>query len=192
MKVFFGTSPRIKSSYPDSVHHIYKIIKDLGYSHTSNWVESVDPKSFYEKMSSSELEDHNERILKELKSADICVFDTSLPSLSVGYLINMSIDLGKQVIVLTQSNSPSFVLGWVKSDALFLVKYTSENIEKMLKDALKKAEDNSDVRFNFFVSPKILNYLDFVAKHRMIPRSVFLRNLIEREMKKDTEFKKDK
>jgi len=191
MKVFFGTSPWIKTSYPDSIHLIYKIIKDLGYSHTSNWVDRVDPKSFYE-MTSIELENHNERILKELKSADICVFDTSLPSLSVGYLINMSIDLGKQVIVLTQSNSPSFVLGWVKSDALFLVKYTTENVVKLLKEVLKKAEDNSDVRFNFFVSPKILNYLDFVAKHRMVPRSVFLRNLIEREMKKDIEFKKNK
>jgi len=191
MKVFFGTSPRIKTSYPDSIHLIYKIIKDLGYSHTSNWVDRVDPKSFYE-MTSIELENHNERILKELKSADICVFDTSLPSLSVGYLINMSIDLSKQVIVLTQSDSPSFVLGWVKSDALFLVKYTTENVVKLLKELLKKAEDNSDVRFNFFVSPKILNYLDFVAKHRMVPRSVFLRNLIEREMKKDIEFKKNK
>lgn len=171
------------------VHQIYKKVKELGYAHTSNWVESVDPKSFYE-MTADELEVHNERILKELKSADICVFETSLPSLSVGYLINMSIDLGKQVIVLTQKNSPSFVLGWVKSDALSVVKYTSENVNKVLEESLKRAEENSDVRFNFFVSSKILNYLDFVAKKRMIPRSVFLRNLIEKEMKKDTEYRK--
>ncbi len=189
MKVFFGTSPRIKADYPDLVHQIYKKIKDLGYTHTSSWVDGVDPKSFYE-MTAVELENHNERILKELKNADICVFETSLPSLSVGYLINMSIDLGKQVIILTQNNSPSFVVGWVKSDALYLLKYTTENVNKVLEEALKKAENNSDVRFNFFVSPKILNYLDFVAKKRMIPRSVFLRDLIEKEMKKDTEYKK--
>jgi hypothetical protein len=190
MKVFFGTSPRIIESYSELVHQVYKKIKNLGYSHTSNWVDSVDPKSFYE-MTSEELEKHNVRILKELKNADICVFETSLPSLSVGYLINMSIDLGKQVIVLTQKNTPSFVLGWVKSDALSILKYTSENLDKLLEDALTRAESNSDVRFNFFVSPKILNYLDFVAKKRMIPRSVFLRDLIEKEMKKDTGFKKD-
>jgi hypothetical protein len=45
------------------------------------------------------------------------------------------------------------------------------------------------VRFNFFVSPKILTYLDWVGQKRMIPKSVFLRNLIEREMKKDRDFK---
>jgi len=31
--------------------------------------------------------------------------------------------------------------------------------------------------------------LDWVAQKRMQPRSVFLRNLIDREMKKDKEFK---
>jgi len=189
MKVFFGTSPRIKTSNPEIVHQIYQKIKELGYTHTSNWVDSVDPKSFYE-MTSTELEDHNERILKELKNADICVFETSLPSLSVGYLINMSVDLGKQVIILTQNTSPSFVLGWVKSDAVSVIKYAASNVDEILGEALNKAGENSDVRFNFFVSPRILNYLDFVAKKRMVPRSVFLRNLIEKEMKKDPDYKK--
>ena len=70
-----------------------------------------------------------------------------------------------------------------------IVEYTEENIEETIREALNKIKDYSDVRFNFFVSPKILNYLDWIAQKRMIPRSVFLRNLIEREIKKDKEFK---
>jgi hypothetical protein len=62
-------------------------------------------------------------------------------------------------------------------------------MEKILWDSLKEAKCLIDMRFNFFVSPKILNYLDWVGHKRMIPKSVFLRNLIEREMKKDREFK---
>jgi len=54
---------------------------------------------------------------------------------------------------------------------------------------LEEAKRRMDVRFNFFVSPKILAYLDWVAQKRMVPRSVFLRNLIEKEMKKDKGFR---
>ena len=63
------------------------------------------------------------------------------------------------------------------------------NVEKNILESMKKAKGLIDMRFNFFVSPKILNYLDWVGQKRMIPKSVFLRNLIEREMKKEKEFK---
>ena len=45
----------------------------------------------------------------------------------------------------------------------------------------------SDMRFNF-CQPKILNALTWVSEKR-IPKAVFLRHLIEREIKKEREFK---
>ena len=78
----------------------------------------------------------------------------------------------------------SFLLG-LKSEKVIWVEYNDNNLKEVLTEALVKAKDQSDVRFNFFVSPKILNYLDWIAKKRMTPRSVFLRDLIEKEMKKD-------
>jgi hypothetical protein len=72
---------------------------------------------------------------------------------------------------------------------LILKEYRSDNMEKIIWDSLKEAKGLIDMRFNFFVSPKILNYLDWIGRKRMIPKSVFLRNLIEREMKKEKEFK---
>ncbi|PIU73395.1 hypothetical protein COS78_02610, partial [Candidatus Shapirobacteria bacterium CG06_land_8_20_14_3_00_40_12] len=77
----------------------------------------------------------------------------------------------------------------VKSDNLLTLVYTVVTLESGLRKVLDEASKKSDVRFNFFVNPKILAYLDWVAQKRMVPRSVFLRNLIEREMKKDKEFK---
>ena len=76
-----------------------------------------------------------------------------------------------------------------KDEKLQMVAYTLNNLRGLLDKALDEARKKMDVRFNFFVSPKILVYLDWVAKKRMIHRSVFLRNLIEREMKKDKEFR---
>jgi hypothetical protein len=188
MKVYFGTSPRIKEKYSDLVAEIFEQIKDLGYFQTSDWVSKVDPEAFY-KLTPKELEENNSRSIRDIKKADTCVFEASLPSLSVGYLVNLSLDLGKQVVVLTQSKNPSFMFGTIKSNNFSLLSYTKDNWRDMLEGALKKAASGTDVRFNFFVSPKILNYLNWVAQKRMTPRSVFLRELIEREMKKDKEFK---
>ncbi|MFA5828596.1 MAG: hypothetical protein WC841_04560 [Candidatus Shapirobacteria bacterium] len=188
MKVYFGTSPRIKEQYPEEVTEIFEQIKKLGYIHTSDWIKKVDPKDFYS-MNTGELEENNNRSIRDIKKADICVFEASMPSLSVGYLVNLSLELGKQVVVLTQNKNPSFMFGPIKSNSFNLVSYSRDTLASELERALKKAVEGSDVRFNFFVSSKILNYLDWVAKKRMEPRSVFLRNLIEKEMKKDKEFK---
>jgi hypothetical protein len=64
-------------------------------------------------------------------------------------------------------------------------------LEEKLKGALERAKEQSDIRFNFFVTPQILSYLSWLSGRKRIPRAVFLRTLIEREMKKDTEYKKE-
>lgn len=71
-----------------------------------------------------------------------------------------------------------------------IIRYDEDmnNLDGILAKAVEDAMKHADVRFNFFVSPKILAYLDWVAQKRMIPRSVYLRNLIEKEMKKNKDF----
>jgi hypothetical protein len=51
--------------------------------------------------------------------------------------------------------------------------------------------DTQDVRFNFFISPQIGNYLDWVSKNKRIPRAVYLRRLIEEDMKNNKEYERD-
>ena len=104
-------------------------------------------------------------------------------------MVNFALENGKVVILLTQNKSLPTIFRTIQSDKLITVVYDATSVEKSLREALEKAREVSDVRFNFFVSPKILSYLDWVAKHRMIPRSVFLRDLIEREMRKDKGFR---
>ena len=83
---------------------------------------------------------------------------------------------------------PIFVRGIVNSK-LILAEYDQQNLEKVIREAIDRVKGLVDVRFNFFVSPRILNYLTWVSEKRRIPKAVFLRHLIEREMKKEREFK---
>jgi hypothetical protein len=109
--------------------------------------------------------------------------------MSAGYLIAQALEMNKPVIALYKADVKPIFIGGIVDQKLFLVEYNNENVEEVIKTTLKKVAALVDVRFNFFVSPKILTYLDWVTQKRMIPKSVFLRNLIEREMKKEKDFK---
>ncbi|MDD4106586.1 MAG: hypothetical protein PHX84_01390 [Candidatus Shapirobacteria bacterium] len=128
-------------------------------------------------------------IIKCIKKADIVVMEISGHSVSMGFILSKAMEENKPVIAMyTSDMDPVFVKGIVNSK-LILAEYKKENLEQVILASINKAKCLVDMRFNFFVSPKILNYLDWVAQKRMIPKSVFLRHLIEREMKKDREFK---
>jgi len=128
--------------------------------------------------------------MKCVNKADIIVMEVSGHSMSMGYLISKALEINKPVIALyTAEHKPVFIKG-IMNPKLILREYTPETSEKVVAEAFKAAKGLIDMRFNFFVSPKILTYLDWVGQKRMVPKSVFLRNLIEREMKKDKEFKK--
>lgn len=187
MKVYFGTSPRTKEKYPE-VEDIYGLISKLGYKQTSDWVKVVKAEDFYQS-SVKEMDDHHKRMTRAIKAADICVFEVSSHSLSVGYLVNFALELGKTVVVLSQSQEPLILFKTIKSDKLITVVYSKTNLKDRLEKALSEASGCSDVRFNFFVNAKILAYLDWVAKTKKVPRSVFLRGLIEKQMRKDKEFR---
>ena len=130
-----------------------------------------------------------EQSIKCLKKAELVVMEVSGHSMSAGYLISQALDMNKPVIALYKAEVKPVFIGGIANQKLFLVEYTQDNVEEVLKTNLKKVASLVDVRFNFFVNPKILTYLDWVTQKKMIPKSVFLRNLIEREMKKDREFK---
>jgi len=134
--------------------------------------------------------DYYKRVLKWIDKCDLVVIEASFPStLSIGHEIAISLEKGKSVVIMYQEGfEPAFLLG-LKHEKVEWVKYNPNNLEGVLASALKKVKKNIDVRFNFFVSPKILAYLDWVAEKRMIPRSVFLRNLIEKEIRKDKGFR---
>ena len=190
MKIYFGSSPRIKEQYAKEIERLYELIKKLGFKHTSNFINEVEPKA-YSQLEPEELNLLHQKTLREIKKADVCVFEASLQDLSVGFLINFALDVGKTVIVLSQSKDEPSLLPHIKEENLIFVSYTPKDLEEKIKEALEQARGRGDIRFNFFVTPQILSYLNWLSGRRRIPRAVYLRSLIEREMKKDTEFREE-
>jgi hypothetical protein len=116
------------------------------------------------------------------------VAEVSYPSTGVGFQLTHALEGGKPVLALhVEEKTPVALLG-KPSDKLILGAYSLGEIEKILPELIKEAKEQMDVRFNFFISPRIGAYLDWISKHRKIPRAVFLRRLIEENMKKNKKF----
>lgn len=190
MQVYFVASSRLVDKNKEMYGRMYKTISSE-HKMVSDKVMKWIKKGVLD-LQKADLEtkiENYKETLKGLSKADIVVMEISGHSMSMGYILTKTLELNKPVVALyTPDAQPIFIVG-INNPKLILKEYKPENMERVIWDSLKEAKSLIDMRFNFFVSPKILNYLDWVGQKRMIPKSVFLRNLIEREMKKDREFK---
>ena len=188
MKVYFTASLRGKDEFGGYYDKIVKHLTSLGCKMVSNHVFVNDSATIATQDKSQALKNYH-ALVDAIKKADILVAEVSTQSISVGHELTEAMNLNKPVIVLyVGDRKPSMLFG-SGYEKLQMIQYNENNYEELLSEAIEEARQHTDVRFNFFVSPKILTYLDFVAQKRMIPRSVFLRDLIEREMRKDKDFK---
>lgn len=183
MKVFFSTTQRLKIKYDENVKAIFKAIESLGHKHTSDYIVRIDIKDYY-KLDKEKTPQYYNEIVESLRRAEVVVLETSLHSIGVGYLLQLALDQGKCVIALHIPGKFPFFISGIQNEKLMICEYTIENVKEVLKQALEVAKDQMDVRFNFFISPRIGAYLDWIAKTKRIPRAVYLRRLIEGDMAK--------
>ncbi|MFZ1721439.1 MAG: hypothetical protein WAU07_02955 [Microgenomates group bacterium] len=155
---------------------------------TRHYLERSIREIINESPSDSEL--YARKVLRWIKKADVIVYETTKPDVSVGYELALAVNLMKPVIVLynEQVGVPPHSLKGVDSEKIQVIGYKADNLSEIIDLSLEHAIDVSDVRFNFFISPTIGQYLDWISKNKKIPRSVYLRNLIEKDMEQNEEY----
>ena len=184
MKIYFVASISGRNKYLPQYETIVKALQKLGHSVTEDTLRPSHDEVYG--LSDTEKVDFYKQVLKWIANNDIVVAETSHPSLGVGHEISVALERGKPVIVLyTEGHAPHFLEG-LETDKLIIEKYTPDNVEKILANAIDFAISQADTRFNFFISPKQVSYLDYIAKTKKIPRSVYLRNLIEMDREKNS------
>ncbi len=189
MKVFFTGSPRaLKDTQMRAEHEaIYKAIEKIGATHLSRLVINADPDVFYRANQDDVLKHYNNTI-ECVKKADVVVAETSMQSMSMGYLVEKALSMNKPVVVVHRVGAPPFFFSGIEDDRLQILEYSVGTAESVIQKAFEYAINQQEVRFNFFISPAIGRYLDWISKVKKIPRSVYLRALIERDMRENTEF----
>jgi hypothetical protein len=168
MKIFFAGSPR---GHKDS--HLDDDLIEQDYASFENKLKEGRSAyvAWYQKK------------INGINLSDICVFETSIHSIGVGFLIQKALDQSKPVIVLYYKKNIPYFLSGVEDDKLLSVSYDETNYKRVLKKSLDQAREKRDKRFNFFLSPKLLQYIDDASKERGITKSKLLRDMIVNHMR---------
>lgn len=189
MKAYFTASLTGKEKFREEYEKIISCLSELGYQILSDHIMQADIKEVKE-WGIEEKSKYYKRVCDWIKESDIVVTEVSYPSVNVGHEISLSLEFGKPVIGLYKSGEkPPQVLEGISSQKLLVSEYSITSLKKVINELINEAKEQMDVRFNFFISPKIGAYLDWIAKRKKVPRAVYLRRLIEQDMKKNKEYK---
>jgi len=187
MKIYFTAAITQKDQLGEDYLRIIKILQKEGHSVQHEHITSTSMTTLIEESDEERL-NYYRQALKWINQADIVVVEGSFPStLNIGHEITISLNKGKPVIVFYKKGRDSFFLHGLDSEKLLLAEYTEDNLEEVVRSNIDYDKDQSDTRFNFFISPSLSHYLDWVSTNKKIPRSVYLRQLIEEDREKNRE-----
>ncbi|MCX7997246.1 MAG: hypothetical protein N2691_05875 [Patescibacteria group bacterium] len=184
MKIFFSAS--LLGDFPQEIiRKIYHEIEALGFEHTDNEAVTLSKEEFIrlkELPHEDRIRRYNEK-MDAIKKADICVFDASAHSLSTGFLVHASLDHMKPTIVLYYKDLVPYFMAGIENERLIIRGYDEKTLKKMIREVITLAREKRDKRFNFFISPKLLEFLERASAEEGITKSKYIRNLIVEHMR---------
>lgn len=183
LTLYFTASIAAKEQYLPKYTQIVEHIKKSGHNIISDHIFNATERDISTKSREERLKFHS-TIEKWIYHCDGIIAETSFPSISVGYEISLALRVGKPVLILHSDGDPPSLLAHHKDEKLLCERYTPQTLPSILDDYMHYIESNSDLRFTFFITPKIASYLDDIAKQDKLPKSVYLRRLIEEDMAK--------
>jgi hypothetical protein len=124
--------------------------------------------------------------LDAITRADVLIIEATSYRFSQGYQTAVALQQKKPVLIVSRVPFAGRSISGIKNKLLTLAQYsTTEELDKIIKKFMR---DNSistkDLRFNFFIDRQIYNYLRSVAYETGKNKSEIIRDLINREIKR--------
>ncbi len=189
MKVFFTAAIAGSPKFGGTYVKIVERLQNLGHDVTADHILKADRTEIRDQHDDDQRVRWYKKVLKMISSSDVVVAEVSTPSINVGHEISLALEKETPVVAIYKKGFHPVLLQGIRNDKFVLVEY--EDIGEIIDDIhsyLEYSQEQRDTRFNFFISPKISNYLDWIAKTKRLPRAVYLRNLIQKRMEEDEEY----
>lgn len=183
LKLYFTGSVAARDQFAKNYQKIISSVKEKGHSIIADHIMGISEKEIGMKTREDRLKFHT-KIERWIHSCDALIAETSFPSISVGYEISLALRVGKPVLVLYSEGEPPSLLAHHRDEKILCEKYTSSTLPEILEDFIGYVGGKTDLRFTFFITPKIAGFLDQVSRSEHLPKSVYLRKLIEHDMEK--------
>jgi hypothetical protein len=189
MKIYFNAAVSSKPEYGKYYERIVQKLISMGHEVNADHILGYSLNEIV-KRPGSELRTYYKDMVRKISQSEIMVAEVSFPStVNVGHELSIAIARNKPILALHKKDRKPVLFWGLESDKFFNAEYDDLDLEKVLERAIDNLKDHTDTRFNFFISKKLLSYLDWISKNRRIPRAVYLRNLLNREMRKYPEFR---
>ncbi len=183
MLVYFTASVTGKKYYLSNYLKIIEILREKKCKVISDHIIQSTVAALHSQKKEDRLAFHK-NLDKWLKQCDFVVAETTFPSVSVGYEISLALHYNKPILILYFEGKCPSILVDHSNERLVCENYTLSSLQDIIEEFISFAQGTSDSRFTFFITPAIAAYLDKVSKKHKIPKSVFLRKLIEDKMRK--------
>lgn len=191
MKIYFTAALHdIPSGQQRNYELIVKSLKNLGHRVVAGHIIGKTGKQL-DMQTEKEQKEIYSRMLTWKNQADLMVAETSYPSFGVGQEISYSLTSLKPVIALHLKGRRPHLLTAMGTEYLHIAEYSKDTVKRVLQEYIEFAKDAADTRFNFFISPQIEAFLKWVSKKRKVPRAVFLRQLVEEDMRRNKSYSKN-
>jgi hypothetical protein len=182
MIIYFTGSLAAKDKYIQNYKAIISFLKSQGHTVISDHIIGATESKISMYTREQRLQFHVQ-LEKWIRSCDFMIAETSFPSISVGYEISLALRLGKPVLILYSEGDPPSLLAHHENEKLDCEKYTPNNVNKILLNFIDFIQGKHDTRFTFFISPELAAYLDDISRSEKLPKSVYIRQLIEKDRK---------
>ena len=192
MRIYFNASLAGKTEYLGEFRRIVDVIKKTGHEVV---VEHVMKRNF-ENVNQQNKEQHAkdfQKAKKEIKNSDAMIIEGTAPSIGVGLLMGIALDMYKPVLILYLTTPHGLLLG-DPNRLLTIARYDPKNESKLKHtiDAFLKRTKTKTLKykFNLMINEAQNNYLEWVSSGSRISKAEILRNLIDGKITKDAVYKK--
>lgn len=186
MNIYFLASRTQLPIYGESYKQIITVLRSMGHKVDDSYIHLKSIQDF----SSEELAKENKDFLKRISNSDLIVAELSFPSsINIGYRIRLILEKNHPILGLYIRGKKTSFFETMDSDKFIYEEYTLKDLHKVLKQSLVLATEKSDIRFNFILPPSLIEYLDWIAQHERVPRSVYLRKLIEQDRENNQKYR---
>ena len=188
MKIYFTASVAAKQDHEDLTDRYEKIVKklqDLGHEVMSDHVLKLEH-NFITGVDDEFRVKYYREMLDKINRADLIFAEVSYSSASIGHEISVALDKNKPVILVSEEGRMPQIYKAMRDYDIYCVEYKNvDDLLLSLDEEIQNVKEGEDIRFNFLIPPSMVDYLEWVSKTRRIPKSVFIRDLVKREMQSD-------
>lgn len=182
MRIYLNLSGRSNKDQISLFSNVQKYLESMGHEIVHDYFSPENFGDFY-KPNSEHVKHIFDKANNLISSSDLVVLETSTPSVTIGYQIFQALKMDKNVVCLyTKDNGQLFIEG-IEDEKFQLYEYSKSNYKKVLNFAIDGILFDKDVRYNIMLNKSLSEYLNNLSKVKKISKAVYLRQLIEKDMK---------